>query len=434
MSDMQAEVLIIGSGAGGATVATELAECGKDVLILEKGTDPGRPTLYKSPSSLGTQIIKLFKKCAGKKPAVRKIAVRSWIGLGGSSAVSSANAVRSLERELQYLGINIKDESEELERKLKVTLFPENLMGRGALKLREAADSLGIKMEPMPKFIDFNKCKSCGNCNLKCPSNAKWSALNFLKKAQDKGASLLQNATAIKVLSSNGKAIGVKAASLHEDIIVRASIIILAAGAIETSIILHNSGLDSAGRKLFCHPFHVIYGPSKDDFFTKEPRSLINQEFVEEKGFVLMNNIVSKSSKLIKHLSLSYKTQSNTGMLGIMVKIKDDYDGRVYDNGSIHKVLTLKDLDKIESSIPIAKEILVKAGVDHRHIKIKFHSGVHPGGTAAIGELVNQSLETEIKNCYVSDASVLPSSSGLPPMLTIMALSKRLAKRLSRIL
>jgi choline dehydrogenase-like flavoprotein len=53
--------------------------------------------------------------------------------------------------------------------------------------------------------------------------------------------------------------------------------------------------------------------------------------------------------------------------------------------------------------------------------------GAHPGGTAAIGEVVNENLQTDIENFYVCDASVLPSAPGLPPIMTILALAKRLA-------
>ena len=62
---------------------------------------------------------------------------------------------------------------------------------------------------------------------------------------------------------------------------------------------------------------------------------------------------------------------------------------------------------------------------------ISIPQGTHPGGTAAIGEVVNANLETEISNLYVCDASVLPTAPGLPPILTIIALAKRLAKSLA---
>ena len=115
----------------------------------------------------------------------------------------------------------------------------------------------------------------------------------------------------------------------------------------------------------------------------------------------------------------------------MMIKIKDDSIGSVSINGHIKKTMTFNDLGKLNKGIPIAKEILVKAGIDHRYIKIRGPGGAHPGGTAAIGEVVDSNLETEIKNLFVSDASVLPTAPGLPPILTIIALSKRLAKSLT---
>jgi len=54
--------------------------------------------------------------------------------------------------------------------------------------------------------------------------------------------------------------------------------------------------------------------------------------------------------------------------------------------------------------------------------------GAHPGGTAAMGRVVNQALETSIKNLFIADASVIPQAPGRPPILTITSLAKRLAK------
>jgi len=57
--------------------------------------------------------------------------------------------------------------------------------------------------------------------------------------------------------------------------------------------------------------------------------------------------------------------------------------------------------------------------------------GAHPGGTAAIGEVVDTNLETKVSGLFVCDASVLPAAPGLPPMLTIGALAKYLGKKLA---
>jgi len=55
----------------------------------------------------------------------------------------------------------------------------------------------------------------------------------------------------------------------------------------------------------------------------------------------------------------------------------------------------------------------------------------HPGGTAGIGRVVNADNETEINRLFVSDASVLPKAPGTPPVLTIIAISKRFSKKLA---
>jgi len=72
----------------------------------------------------------------------------------------------------------------------------------------------------------------------------------------------------------------------------------------------------------------------------------------------------------------------------------------------------------------------LQAGVNLKLLyKTEVRAG-HPGGTAGIGRVVNADQETEISRLFVSDASVLPRSPGAPPVLTIVALSKRFSKKL----
>ncbi|HIH65110.1 MAG TPA: ferredoxin, partial [Methanothermobacter thermautotrophicus] len=60
--------------------------------------------------------------------------------------------------------------------------------------------------------------------------------------------------------------------------------------------------------------------------------------------------------------------------------------------------------------------------------------GAHPGGTASLGEVVDENLETSIEGLFVADASVLPEAPGAPPILTIMALARRLARHIVSVL
>ena len=106
-------------------------------------------------------------------------------------------------------------------------------------------------------------------------------------------------------------------------------------------------------------------------------------------------------------------------MIGIMIKIADESAGYVYSDGTVDKSVTQRDSKRLQEGTNIAKEILVSKP-----------QGAHPGGTAAIGKVVSKDLQTDVKNLFVCDASVLPTAPGLPPILTIVALAKWLTKKL----
>ena len=74
---------------------------------------------------------------------------------------------------------------------------------------------------------------------------------------------------------------------------------------------------------------------------------------------------------------------------------------------------------RLREGSSIAREILVKAGTDGKSIVV------------SNGRVVDEGLQTEVDNLFVCDASVFPTSPGMPPILTIVALAKRLAKTLA---
>ena len=423
MRSLQAEFVIAGSGPGGASAAKQLSASGRDVLILERGSASCRPILHRNPSSLWGAGGKLLRKAAGIRPYVRDISVRAAAGVGGTSVMASANAVRGWEKELRSWGVDLEPEFDELEKIHGISPFPDSLIGRGASALWKAADSLGIAIHPIPKLIDFSLCEGCGLCNRSCPNDAKWTAADYIDEAVASGARLISETAVTEVITKNGKAEGVRATGKNgEDIHIASDKVILAAGAVGTASILQRSGLDSAGQNIFCHPLHVVHGPLPNGRLAREPRSIHSYHFLEEAGFVLANtNIISSRN------GASLKAD-----LGLMVKTKDDTAGKILPTGAIRKKLSDECLSSIKKSIKIASEILAKAGVNRRDIQVRYHAATHPGGTAALGKVVDSNFETEMKNCFVADASVLPAPTGLPPILTVLAIAKKLAKRLAQ--
>jgi len=117
-------------------------------------------------------------------------------------------------------------------------------------------------------------------------------------------------------------------------------------------------------------------------------------------------------------------------LLGIMVKMRDENIGKVTTDERFEKLPSAIDYKILNEGAGIAKKILIEAGVKKEDIIFTKPRAAHPGGSAAIGEIVNKDLETGIQDLYVCDASVLPVSPGAPPILTIVSLAKRLSKHI----
>jgi choline dehydrogenase-like flavoprotein len=116
--------------------------------------------------------------------------------------------------------------------------------------------------------------------------------------------------------------------------------------------------------------------------------------------------------------------------LAIMVKAKDELSGAMTRHGP-GKPLTSQDRARLRRGERDARAILRQAGA--RDVYRTGFVAVHPGGTAKIGDVVDRNLETEVRDLFVCDASVIPVAWGLPPTLTVMALGRRLARHLAAV-
>jgi choline dehydrogenase-like flavoprotein len=286
-------------------------------------------------------------------------------------------------------------------------------------------------MDPMPKFIDAEKCIRCGNCVLGCRTGARWTAERYLEEAQAQGVEVRYGTRVRRVLVEGGRARGVEVAGPERDLELAADAIVLAAGGLSTPVLLQDSGVE-AGEGLFVDLMVNVYGVTQGLNQINEPQmALVNREFHEEEGFLLSPYV--SHPRRVRFLEIGPKGYAlpTRRLLGLMVKIADEPSGRVHPDGSVSKVVTEADARKLERGAAIAREILVEAGVDERTLIQTKPAGAHPGGTAAVGRVVDGDLQTRVPGLFVCDASVLPAAPGAPPIVTLVALAKRLAKTLA---
>lgn len=396
-------VIIVGSGAGGATLARELAIQGINATLIEKGTYTSTDKAFQCYDNLDGGVELLKTTC-----------------LGGTTLVTAGNAVRTCQEEFEKMGIQLENEFREAEQELNVGTLPDTHLGKGTLKLMEAADSMGLCMYKMPKSINPEKCIPCGKCALGCPRNAKWNSLNYLNEAEKMGVKIIDISPVTEVLVKEGHVTGVKSHKREYE----GDLVVLCAGAIETPQLLGSAGL-LAGQHLFVDTFVTVGGALKDREDIEFNKEVSMNAFYKGDGFILSPHY---SSLLTSRLEKRGFNESN--VLSMMVKIKDEKSGYVTDD-EVVKTNTSRDVGLMAEGSALAGAILTEAGVDPDTLISTPARGAHPGGTAAIGEVVNKNLETEIENLFVCDASVFPSAPGAPPVLTILALAKRLGKYIS---
>lgn len=383
------DFIIVGSGAGGATAAKELSAAGKSVLLLEKGTDIG-------PGN------------SSKAYTVIKSGVELWQAscLGGTTTVTMGNVMRS------NLSQKLDPHMTEAEEEMNAWSIPPEKMGPATKLLR----GLSKEWVPMPKAIDLKKCTSCGLCAFGCLQQAKWDASVYIRQAVSKGCKVATNAGVRKVMIEGGKAIGVETIDGR---VFKGYNIILSAGAVETPRILLRSGVDSVGKGLFVDTFITVGG-------VKE-RAGQNHElgmglYIQRDGYMLSPHHSSLLMPILMQRDIKAEPQD---LLSIMVKIEDEPTG-VVRQGAVVKESTAKDLELLEKGRREAVEMLLRAGVDEKTIAEVHPRGAHPGGTCSTFVKSTIKTFTDIKSLSIADASAIPGPFGVPPMLTVVAMSKRL--------
>ncbi len=421
------DAVVVGSGPGGAAAARELTLAGKKVVLLELGADH---------QWIGNSVA--ASRCLDLKNATpfgHPIMVRG-ITTGGSSLVFCGAATRPADWIAEQTGIDLIPIAEQTEKELKIAPLPDRLIGEGARRIMEAANDLDIAWEPIPKFIDPEKCEpDCGACMVGCKTGAKWTAREYIKEAVAHGMELRTRVMVNEVIQENGTAVGVRGRSRGRAIEVRAGVVVLAAGGLGTPVILKRSGIEAAGDGLFCDPLVFTYGiyEGKGSGYDV-PMTAGTWQFHQDEGYLMTDNmeprmlqLASLAMKGPQHLPKALKFGKT---LGIMVKVKDPISGTIDRDGKISKELEDIVWERLNSGDRRAREILLKVGCHPDSLITTPVKGAHPGGTAPIGKVVNSNLETEIKNCYVADASVVPDELGTPVVLLVLCLGKYAARKI----
>ncbi|MBU0733690.1 MAG: GMC family oxidoreductase N-terminal domain-containing protein [Proteobacteria bacterium] len=420
------DFIIVGSGPGGATVAKELSERKKKVLILEWGdNDPLTGSFWYGAKTLlvpGKSI--LFTK--------QMLGMVRGITTGGSSVHYYATCYPVPFEMLKCYGIDITEEVGEMRSELPIAPLKDAMIGPMAKRIMESAQDLGYKWQKLEKFMYQDRWKPehpFGHYG--DPHGVKWSARMYIEEAITNGAELIDGAKVTKVIIEDKSAIGVEFTKNGRNSKVFAPKIVISAGGIGTPVIMRASGIKEAGYDFFFDPLIGVRGTVRN---MKVPLSEIPMSagvHMEDEGYMMtdMSHPFATTAIFAAGVFRFDKMFSRRNTLQIMVKAKDELGGKLTDSGGIRKMLDKNEKRKLLRGYERAKEILRNAGA-----KSIFKTGylaAHPGGTVKVGNLIDSNLKTEYDNLYVCDCSVIPEAWGLPPTSTIIGLGKRLAKHLS---
>lgn len=418
--------IIVGSGAGGATIAKALQRQ-FSVTILEAGNH-FKPFSMKlnifeklrhSQLFFDERLIQLFFPFMKIRKTPDKVVLVNGIGTGGTTTIATGNCIR-MDNDLKKLGIDLNTEFEELEQEIPVSTAHQAGWRSITKQLFEICQKMGLEPLAMPKMGQYTNCTHCGRCVLGCPAGVKWDSRNYLQEALKNGAKLITRCLVEQVLLDDRQAVGVQTRIGGRKHIFHADLIVLAAGGLGTPVILENSGI-SCQPNLFIDPVLCIAAELPSASMIKE----VSMPFVIQQPHYII-------SPYFDYLSYFFNRQwyrPARNIVSLMIKLADTNSGSIQKR-KINKRLTELDKKRLEEGATICTEILQQVGVSPKKIFRGTINAGHPGGmmpltTAEAAHLHHRQLP---ENLFLTDATLFPDSLGNPPILTIMALAKRIGK------
>jgi len=298
-SEVECEVVVIGTGAGGAVVGHDLAARGHAVVFVEEGQ------LYHRHSFDGSTV-RAYERFYRPAFALGNASFPVFLGrmVGGSTAVNGGTAFRTptwvLDRWCEETGTDALSPArmapyfDRVEAHLGVGPSSRRHVGPAAEMMQRGCDALGWKHGLLLR--NAPGCEASGFCHLGCRSDARKSTnLSYLPPAIERGALLFTGLKAEKIMLEAGRASGIEGVARNgKRVRIRARAVILAGGTISTPLFLLRQGLANSsgevGRNLTVHPSAVVNALFDEEMrpFDHIPQGYGSEQFLEE-GLLLVS-------------------------------------------------------------------------------------------------------------------------------------------------
>jgi choline dehydrogenase-like flavoprotein len=489
---IKADVVIVGTGAGGGMAASELAGRGLSVVALEEGPYLEQKDMTQREVDM---MGKLYQERGGRATADMAIRVLGGRCVGGST-VHNINLCKrtpkaildTWAREHHVSGCSEKEMRpvfESVERELSVSEIPAGWRNANNQVLERGVKALGWKGGP----LRHNRvgCQQSGFCELGCPFNAKQNSLKVLvPDALDHGAQVISDVRVSRIVHDGHRASGVIGAALGADgsargrLVVDADVVVLAGSAIGSAMLGVQSGLpdpyDRLGRNLHMHPGIAVAGLFDDhiDGWKGIPQSYECMQLMDynmnSDRRVWITTVFAHpigAAVMLPGFGMEHREwmrrYRNIAVLTAMVH--DETSGRVgvREDGRALIEYKLVDSDVHQFSTGIracarllfaggAKKVLVPSVppivLDHdkqidqipmsaaRPFNIQM-AAVHPMGSMSLGDDPKKSVvkstgeHHQVERLFVLDGSLFPTSLGAPPQISIYSFSRHLSKHVA---
>ncbi len=272
----EADVCIVGSGAGGAIAAAKIASSGRRVLLLEEGSRVQQEDLNPDATRL---VPLMYRRAGGLGTDDMSIRILQGRVLGGSCTINWMTCLRTPDMVLdewanrfgleEYRPGEMAPHFEAVEQRLSVHAIPEEHHNSQNRIILVGARKLGVQAEASANnSVD---CIGCGTCGLGCPYDAKQDMrLTYLADAQTHDTTILTGVRAERIHYLSPSQHRVEASILSDEsstierkLEVTCTQVVVAASAIGTPLLLQHSRLNGSsllGKYLHLHPVTATAG------------------------------------------------------------------------------------------------------------------------------------------------------------------------------